>query len=30
MVVATARERDATIITKDDRIRRYPHVRTVW
>jgi PIN domain nuclease of toxin-antitoxin system len=28
--VATARDRDAIIVTKDQRIRKYPHVRTVW
>jgi PIN domain nuclease of toxin-antitoxin system len=30
MIVATARLRDATILTRDDRIRRYPHVRSSW
>ena len=30
IIVATARDRDATIITKDQRIREYAHVRTVW
>ena len=30
IVVATARDRDATIITKDDRIRAYAHARSIW
>lgn len=30
LIVATARNRDAVIITKDDRIHRYPHVRSLW
>ena len=30
LIVATARDRDATIITKDERIRAYVHVRSVW
>ena len=30
ILVATARERDAVILTKDDRIRRYAHVRSRW
>lgn len=30
IIVATAREENATIITKDARIQDYPHVRTVW
>jgi len=30
IIVATAREEDATILTKDRRIRAYPHVRSVW
>ena len=30
LVVATARDRDAAIITKDERIRGYAHVRSVW
>lgn len=30
IIVATARERQATVVTKDDRIRRYAHVRSVW
>lgn len=29
-IVATARDRDATVVTKDERIRRYAHVRSVW
>jgi PIN domain nuclease of toxin-antitoxin system len=30
LIVASARDRDAIIVTKDDRIRRYAHVRTIW
>ena len=30
IIIATAREENATILTKDDVIRRYAHVRTVW
>jgi len=30
IIVATAREENATIITKDKHIRDYQHVRTVW
>jgi PIN domain nuclease of toxin-antitoxin system len=30
LIVATARDRDATLVTKDDRIRRYAHVRSAW
>jgi len=30
IIVATARDRRAAIITKDDRLRGYPHVRCVW
>jgi PIN domain nuclease of toxin-antitoxin system len=30
LIVATARDRDAAIITKDEQIRAYPHVRSVW
>lgn len=30
MIVATAREREAAIVTKDDRIRGYAHVRSIW
>ena len=30
LLVATARHRDAIIVTRDDRIRRYPHVRSTW
>jgi PIN domain nuclease of toxin-antitoxin system len=30
IIVATARDREAVIVTKDDRIRRYPHVRSLW
>ena len=30
IIVATAREENATIISKDQLIRDYPHVRTIW
>lgn len=30
IIVATARDREAAIITKDERIRSYPHVRSSW
>jgi len=30
LIVATARNCDAVIITKDQRIRAYAHVRSVW
>ncbi len=30
IIVATAREEIATIITKDDLIRNYPHTKTTW
>lgn len=30
IIVATARDRDAIIVTKDQRIRDYPNVRSVW
>jgi len=30
IIVATAREEKATLLTKDEVIRRYPHVRTLW
>jgi PIN domain nuclease of toxin-antitoxin system len=30
MIVATARRHGAVIVTKDERIREYPHVRSLW
>ncbi len=30
IIVATAREENATLLTKDERIRRYKHVRSLW
>lgn len=30
MIVALARERNAVLVTADDKIQRYPHVRWVW
>jgi len=30
IIVASAREEDATVLTKDRRILTYPHVRSLW
>jgi len=30
IIVATAREENATILTKDDRIHRYSQVKSIW
>ena len=30
MIVATSRAHSATLVTKDSRLRDYPHVRTAW
>ncbi len=30
IIVASAREEQATVITKDERIRRYKHVKSLW
>jgi PIN domain nuclease of toxin-antitoxin system len=30
IIVATAREENATILTSDERIRAYPHCRSLW
>jgi PIN domain nuclease of toxin-antitoxin system len=30
IIVATAREENATILTADERIRSYPHCRSMW
>jgi len=30
LIVATARHHAANLVTKDQRIREYPHVRTIW
>ena len=30
MIVASARNHGAVLVTKDDRIRRYEHVETLW
>jgi PIN domain nuclease of toxin-antitoxin system len=30
IIVATARDREAVIVSRDDRIRRYDHVRSLW
>ena len=30
MIVATARDRDAVVVSKDRQIRSYVHVRSVW
>lgn len=30
IIVATAREENATLLTKDKNIRKYSHVRSIW
>jgi len=30
IIVATARTFTATLVTRDDRLREYEHVRTLW
>ena len=30
IIVATARSLGATIVTKDENMRQYPHVRSIW
>lgn len=30
IIVATAREENAVILTSDERIRSYPHVTSIW
>ncbi len=30
IIVATARSLEAPIVTRDERLHRYPHVETVW
>jgi len=30
IIVATAREKNATLLTKDNRLLEYKHVRTLW
>jgi len=30
MIVATARKLAAPVVTKDEKIRSYPHVKTIW
>ena len=30
MIVATARQLGATLVTRDRRLREYPHVQTAW
>ncbi len=30
MIVATARKLAAPLVTRDDKIRAYPHVKTIW
>ena len=30
MIVATARDRDAVVVSKDRQIRTYAHVRSIW
>ncbi|MBI3282561.1 type II toxin-antitoxin system VapC family toxin [Candidatus Curtissbacteria bacterium] len=30
IIVATARELGATLVTSDSKLRKYPHVKTLW
>ncbi|MHB1675966.1 MAG: PIN domain-containing protein [Sulfuriferula sp.] len=30
MIVATARKLGAQLVTKDEKIRKYRHVKTIW
>ena len=30
IIVATARSRDAPLVTRDRRLHEYPHVETIW
>ena len=30
IIVATARDEDATLLTRDERLLSYPHVRALW
>ncbi len=30
MIIATARKLAAPLVTKDEKIRAYPHVKTIW
>jgi len=30
MIVATARHLGAALVTRDDRLRKYPHVKSLW
>lgn len=30
IIVATAREENATLLTKDDKILKYKHVKALW
>ena len=30
MIVATAREENATVVTADEKIQTYPHCRSIW
>jgi PIN domain nuclease of toxin-antitoxin system len=30
IIVATARKHAASVVTKDEQIRAYPHVKTIW
>ena len=30
IIVATARAQGAVLVTRDERLRQYPHIRTLW
>jgi PIN domain nuclease of toxin-antitoxin system len=30
IIVATAREKGTPLVTMDERIRKYPHIKTIW
>jgi PIN domain nuclease of toxin-antitoxin system len=30
LIVATVRQRGGVLVTRDRRIRRYPHVQSLW
>jgi PIN domain nuclease of toxin-antitoxin system len=30
MIIATAMKLDATVVTKDEKILNYPHIKSIW